>query len=99
MHRRDRAADRGRLQAAGLPVVVNAIVGDTPELLRSSRAGVVLDGLDAASLDRGAQELVELLAEGPTVRERARALARSAFDARDGARRYAELYDQLLTAS
>jgi len=84
--------------AAGLPVVVNEIVGDTPELLRSTRAGVVLDGLDAASLDRGAQELVELLAEGPTVRERARALARSAFDARDGARRYGELYDALLAA-
>jgi glycosyltransferase involved in cell wall biosynthesis len=82
--------------AAGLPVVANEIVGDTPALLRSTRAGIVIDRVDGASLEAGARALRDLLAEGPSVRERARALARSAFDSRQGARRYGDLYDRLL---
>ena len=85
--------------ASGLPVVANEIVGDTPELLRAHRAGVVLQGLDPAALARGARELTALLDEGEAARMRARALAKSVFDARIGARRYGELYELVERAS
>ena len=85
--------------AAGLPVVANEIVGDTPRLLRENRAGVVLKALDDASIDSAARELVLLLDEGHAVRDRARALAAAAFDAREGARRYDRLYGEVLEAA
>lgn len=78
--------------AAGLPVVVNEIVGDMPVLLREARAGVVVTDLGREALGRGAAELSALVAEGEEVRRRARALAAATFDVRIGAARYAELY-------
>lgn len=43
--------------AAGLPVVLNAGVGDTGELVAEAGAGVVLDRLDERSLREGARRL------------------------------------------
>jgi glycosyltransferase involved in cell wall biosynthesis len=80
--------------ASGLPVVVNGIVGDLPDLLSAHRAGVVLRGLDAAQLDEGARALRALL-DDPGVHARARSLAEAVYDVEDGARRYGDLYARL----
>ena len=84
-----RAADRralvaamptkiGEFLASGRPVVVNAGLGDCDDLLPAAAAGVVLGGTDDASVDRGADELLELL-DDPGTPARCRALAEDHF--------------------
>jgi glycosyltransferase involved in cell wall biosynthesis len=64
---------------AGLPVVSNAGVGDTDELLERERVGVVLRNFDEQTLAAAAEQALELVAD-PTLRVRCIEVARQQFD-------------------
>lgn len=80
--------------ACGLPVITNAGLGDTEELIRTANAGHVLDAFDRASISLAASALLDLLVDG-SARQRARALAERVFDARGGAATYDRVYTRL----
>lgn len=79
----------------GLPVAINAGVGDADWFRRVPGAAVVVDSFDAEELDRAAARLVELVESRPSAE--AHRVAAEWFDLDDvGRRRYADLYDLLL---
>ena len=65
--------------AAGLPVVSNAGIGDTDELLTKERVGVVLKSFAERALADAADAALALAAD-PAVRERCVRVARAHFD-------------------
>jgi glycosyltransferase involved in cell wall biosynthesis len=65
--------------AAGLPVVSNAGIGDTDEILAGERVGVVLKSFDERALAEAAEQALALAID-PTVRARCVRVARAHFD-------------------
>lgn len=84
--------------AAGMPVITTAGVGDLDRLVEENGVGVVLRSEDQAELGE-AVAVARGMAADPQARERCRALARERFDVEEGSRRYAQLYDRLLSAA
>jgi glycosyltransferase involved in cell wall biosynthesis len=81
----------------GVPVVINDGIGDSGELVRGARAGLVLDDLSEASYPR-ALEALRRLADDPDAGARCRAAAERFFSLDGGVARYAALYDSLFAA-
>ena len=82
--------------AAGIPVVANAGIGDTDEILRSDGVGVVIEELGEAAMRKAAAELLALLEAGRDLQERCRAAARQHFSLEGvGGPRYREVYRAL----
>ena len=81
--------------AAGVPVVSNAGIGDTDELLEGENVGVIVKTLD----DRGYAEAAEravALANDPAIRVRCEQVAREHFDLVDvGGERYRKVYRRI----
>jgi hypothetical protein len=88
----------GEYLAAGLPVIVNAGVGDTDTLVESTRVGVVVGQFSLDEYARKWEEFSELSGD-PDVRARCRATARQFLGLDIGIGRYREVYDALLTGS
>jgi glycosyltransferase involved in cell wall biosynthesis len=65
--------------ATGLPVVCNAGVGDTEDLLLNEKVGVVLRAFDEKAYAEAAEAAIAL-AEDPTAPERSTRLAHACFD-------------------
>lgn len=81
--------------AAGLPVVSNAGIGDTDELLERDRVGVVLKSLDDVALAAAAESALALVAD-PTLRARCMQVAYRNFDLCDvGGRGYRNVYRRI----
>ncbi len=80
--------------ACGLPVVVNAGLGDSDEQIRSSGAGHVVPSLDEEHLGHAGAAIVTLLSD-LSARSRARTLAETVFDLRAGAAAYDVVYSHL----
>jgi len=81
--------------ACGVPVVINAGVGDSGAIVGHHRVGVVLASLDLASMDQSFAELSNVLHDSG-IRERCRRVARDLFDVDAGAARYRGLYRRLI---
>lgn len=64
---------------AGLPVVSNAGIGDTDELLERERVGIILRSFDERALAMAAEQALALAAD-PTLPARCREVARRHFD-------------------
>lgn len=79
----------------GVPVVINDGIGDSGEVVRASRAGVVLPDASPSVFDLTEPALRALLADEGTA-SRCRAAAVREFSLMEGAVRYAQLYDTLL---
>lgn len=84
--------------ACGLPVVVNAGLGDSDALIRAARAGHVMERYDANSRAEAAAAIVRLSAD-PDARVRARRLAEDTFDVRFGTGEYDRIYLELAGAT
>ena len=84
--------------ATGVPVVINAGVGDSGAIVSEGEVGVVLDTLDAASFE-GSVALLEAALADPGMRDRCRALAARLFDVDRAAERYGQIYRQLVSTS
>lgn len=85
----------GEYLAAGLPVVSGPDVGDTDTILRSERAGAIVERFDDEAYERAAAEIRALAAEDG-VRERCREVARRIYSLHEvGIPRYDELYREI----
>jgi hypothetical protein len=65
----------GEYLACGLPVVTTAGIGDYSELVSGQRVGVVVNALDAGTIEGSAGNLRELMREGAALRTRCRQAA------------------------
>ena len=85
----------GEYLSAGLPVVINAGIGDCDELLGSNGVGVSLKDFSEQALEQAAAQLIALV-ETPGVRERCRRLALVELDLGSvGVKRYSGIYSRL----
>ena len=86
----------GEFLASGIPVVINSGIGDTEELVRDNKVGVVARDLNTDSYRTALEELFALIREGDALRQRCRQTARASLLLEDGIERYAALYEKLL---
>jgi len=77
--------------ASGLPVIINKGIGDTQELIRQNKVGVVLDGFSKAAYQDALAKLLALLKE-PDIRSRCRRAAEDNLSLRFGAQKYKDIY-------
>lgn len=86
----------GEYLACGLPLVINAGVGDSDALIDNWEAGVLIEEFTDAEF-MAAGRAIELMTERPEMREKARGVAEQLFDLNTvGARRYVSLYERVL---
>lgn len=81
--------------AAGLPVISNAGIGDTDDMIRSNRIGLVLSELTSDSYNKAVFDLQDLLSD-TSLSGRCRETALTHFDLHTiGGTRYAMVYEKL----
>jgi len=86
----------GEYLACGLPLVINAGIGDSDSLVDQSHAGILINDFDDRNFD-GALVEIEKLVNDPNIKSKARAVAEKVFDLNTvGAAAYARLYEALL---
>ena len=85
----------GEFLACGRPVVVNKGLGDMDQFIEEFDAGVILDG-SSDNLIKAASRLIDLTLD-PQTPQRCRALAEKYFSMDLGARKYLDLYSQMLS--
>ena len=83
--------------ACGRPVIVNKGLGDLDVFIEEFDAGVVLDGTKK-NLVEGAMKLAHILKDSGTS-ERCRELAEKYFNMETGARKYINLYSQIISSA
>ena len=86
----------GEYLACGLPIVINAGIGDSDSLVDQSHAGILIDSFTERDFDAALVE-IEKLVDDPNIKTKARAVAEKVFDVNTvGAEAYARLYEALL---
>jgi glycosyltransferase involved in cell wall biosynthesis len=80
--------------ACGVPVVINAGVGDSGAIVQEDRVGVVLPVLDEDAMGLALPEVRSMLSDA-ALSERCRQSAAARFDVDAGALRYRRLYEAL----
>lgn len=65
----------GEYLASGLPVIINAGMGDVEAIIRRNKIGVVVDNMDSAGLEKAFRDMGSLLSEGDAVRQRCKDVA------------------------
>ncbi|MDD5421808.1 MAG: radical SAM protein [Candidatus Omnitrophica bacterium] len=86
----------GEFLSSGIPVIINPGVGDTEEIVRSNRVGVVVDKFDSEHYVRGVKEITDLLAGDGGLKERCRDTARSYLSLEEGVNKYYKIYESLI---
>jgi glycosyltransferase involved in cell wall biosynthesis len=87
----------GEYLACGLPLVINAGVGDSDALINDWHAGVLIEDFTDADFASAARA-IETMALRSDARQHARAVAEKLFDLNTiGAQRYTSLYARVLT--
>ena len=87
----------GEYLACGLPLVINAGVGDSDLLIDEWKAGVLIEDFGEDDYEKAGREIEEMMA-ADDVREKARLVAERVFDLGTIAgERYASLYERVLT--
>ena len=83
----------------GLPVIINAGVGDSDALVSNGEIGALVEELTDASYSKALSAVRKLLANRDALQLAARATAEKFFDvSRVGVERYARLYERVLAA-
>jgi len=86
----------GEYLACGLPLIINAGVGDSDSLINDWKAGVLIENFSDKEY-AAAAERIEATVASPEVRQKARAVAEQLFNLNTiGAERYASLYEKVL---
>lgn len=86
----------GEYLACGLPLVINAGVGDSDALINDWKAGVLIEEFSDDQYVAAGRAIEAMIAQ-PQVREKARAVAEQLFDLNAiGGERYASLYERVL---
>lgn len=87
----------GEYLACGLPLILNAGVGDSDSLIHDWKAGVLIEDFSPEDFSQ-AGRAIEVMVNEPEVRKKARSVASQLFDLNEiGAVRYASLYERVLT--
>ena len=89
------ATKLGEFLDSGVPVVINDGVGDSGDIVREQRVGVVMRELDAHAFEQ-TLESVRALFDDQDVRRRCRDAGVSLFDAAAGAAKYESIYAAML---
>ncbi len=98
MSKRGSAATKlAEFLACGVPVIINDGVGDSGAIVARHRLGVVLPVPDEDAFELSVPQVKALLAD-PGLPERCRRTAAELFDIKQGAERYRQLYERLLSA-
>ena len=88
----------GEYLACGLPLIINAGVGDSDALINDWKAGVLIEKFTDEEYAEAGRS-IEAMVSQPEVRESARSVAERLFDLNAiGAERYASLYEDVLAA-
>jgi glycosyltransferase involved in cell wall biosynthesis len=83
--------------ATGLPVIMNAAIGDTDRLIREYNVGTLVQDFNEAEYAKAAILLLQLVADSDRIRQSARQVAETLFDLRRaGIEGYARLYEGVL---
>ncbi|HEV8370379.1 MAG TPA: glycosyltransferase [Pyrinomonadaceae bacterium] len=86
----------GEYLACGLPLIINAGVGDADALVDQWKVGVLIKQFDEEHYDQAINEISRLLRD-PDIRAKTRAVAKELLDLQTiGAERYAALYERVL---
>jgi glycosyltransferase involved in cell wall biosynthesis len=85
----------GECLAAGLPLVVNAGMGDTEHLVRSHRVGVVVESFAEEGYRQAASELKALFGSDGSLARRCREVARTGLSLETGAEKYWAIYQSI----
>jgi glycosyltransferase involved in cell wall biosynthesis len=88
------ATKLGEFLATGVPVVINDGIGDSGEIVRTGRAGVVLSELDAAAFEASLADVRRLFGDAGA-RTRCRQTGIDVFDLDRGVAKYKALYERL----
>jgi glycosyltransferase involved in cell wall biosynthesis len=81
----------------GLPLIINAGVGDSDVLITREKVGALVDDFDEADYAKAWAVIDDLAGHPDQIRRRTREVAKRLFDVRGiGAERYARLYRQVL---
>ena len=81
--------------ACGLPLIINAGIGDSDALIDDWKAGVMVEDFTEAEYER-VGNLIETMAAQPDARQRARVVAERVFHLQTvGVERYADLYERV----
>jgi len=89
----------GEYLACGLPLVLNAGIGDSDALVDRWKVGTLITDLDEHHYARAVEE-IQLLTRDPEIKTKTRAVAKQLFDLHDvGGMRYAALYDRVLAGN
>lgn len=85
----------GEYLACGLPLVINAGVGDSDTLINDWKAGVLIEEFTDEAF-AGAGREVDAAVGDPAARRHARSVAEQVFDLKIAGERYASLYERIL---
>ncbi|MFH1996804.1 MAG: radical SAM protein [Candidatus Omnitrophota bacterium] len=86
----------GEFLASGVPVVINPGVGDTDELVRKNKVGVVVERFSRDDYLSAIKELMKLKEERDELRRRCRLTAEQNLSLAIGVERYVSIYEKLL---
>jgi len=88
----------GEYLACGLPLIINAGVGDSDALINDWKAGVLIQNFTDDEYAEAGRSIERMVSE-PEVRKSARSVAEQLFDlSAIGAERYARLYEKVLSS-
>jgi len=85
----------GEVLGCGVPVVTNRGIGDVATTLQHGDVGVILEGEDAASLARAADQAVTLMRD-PVVTARCREVAQQTYSLDSGIQSYLHAYHDIV---
>ena len=81
----------------GLPIIINAGVGDSDQLITQEQVGALVHNFNAADYDDAIRTIIEFVERPDQTRGHTRAVAERLFDVRSvGVSRYADLYLRVL---
>ncbi|MFA6078130.1 MAG: glycosyltransferase [Candidatus Omnitrophota bacterium] len=85
----------GEFLASGVPVIINPGVGDTEEMVRENRVGVVVKNFSENDYLNAVEELCKLKSDGEGLKARCRKTAEDHLSYKDGVNKYAGIYNIL----
>lgn len=86
----------GEYLACGLAVIINKGVGDTEEIIKKERVGIIIEEFTEQEYNRVANEINRILLEGEDLKTRCRAVAKKYFSLERGVEDYRRVYQRLI---
>lgn len=86
----------GEFLSSGVPVIINSGIGDTEELVRKNRVGVVIDSFNQDNYRGAVKTFLALMNEGEAVNIRCRNTAKDFLSLDMGIKKYNAIYSHLL---